>query len=173
MGLENDVEFITASLSKAFAQRAGLITCSKDFSSYFKYTSHPNIFSSGFLHHEVVALDASLEVIQQVGDRRDRLQYNAEYLRNGLTEAGFDLSISKSHILPLAAGREFRLLEIRDYLEKHDVYGAVFFSPATPRNKTIMRFTINTGLSQDEMDRVVKVCEKLQVDVLQASMLSA
>jgi CAI-1 autoinducer synthase len=169
MGLENEVDFITASLSKAFAQRAGLITCSSDFSNYFKYTSHPNIFSTGFLHHEVVALEATLDLIQQVSERRDRLHDNASYLRDRLTETGFDLSISQSHILSLPAGPEPRLLLIRDYLENHGVFGAVFFAPATPKNKTLMRFTMNAKLSRDELDRVAEVCSKLQDDVLQTS----
>ncbi|MCW8965266.1 MAG: quorum-sensing autoinducer CAI-1 synthase [Candidatus Pacearchaeota archaeon] len=173
MGLENDVDFITASLSKAFAQRAGIITCSRGFSNYFKYTSHPNIFSSGFLHHEVVALDATLDLIKQVDELRDRLHYNATYLRDRLTEAGFDLSISQSHILPLAAGRESRLLEIRDFLEKHDVFGAVFFAPATAKNKTLMRFTMNAKFTRDELDKVSRVCSKLQDEVLQPSKMTA
>lgn len=173
MGLENDVDFITASLSKAFAQRAGLITCSRDFSNYFKYTSHPNAFSTGLLHHEVVALDATLDLIQQVDDRRDRLHNNASYLRDRLTEAGFDLSISQSHILPLAAGRESSLLKVRDFLERHGVFGAVFFAPATPKNKTLMRFTMNAKLSEDELDKVASVCRKLQDEVLQPSKMSA
>ncbi len=173
MGLENDVDFITASLSKAFAQRAGMITCSSDFSNYFKYTAHPNIFSSSFLHHEVVALDASLDLIQQVGDHRERLRYNATYLRDRLTEAGFDLSISQSHILPLAAGPESNLLEIRDFLEKHGVFGAVFFAPATAKNKTLMRFSMNAKLNREELDKVAQVCSMLHDNVLEPSKLTA
>ncbi len=173
MGLENDVDFITASLSKGFAQRAGLITCSRDFSNYFKYTSYPNAFSSGLLRHELVALDATLDLIQQVDDRRNRLHNNATYLRDQMTEVGFDLSISQSHILPLAAGPESRLLDIRDFLEKHGVFGAAFIAPATPKNKTLMRFTMNAKLSEDELDKVARVCRKLQDEVLQPSKMSA
>jgi CAI-1 autoinducer synthase len=173
MGLEKEVDFITASLSKAFAQRAGLITCRRDFPSHFKYTSYPNAFSTGLMHHDVVALDATLDVIQQVKDRRDRLRQNADYLRARLTEASFDLSISQSHIMSLVAGCEPRLLEMRDFLEKHGVFGAVFIAPATPKNKSLMRFTMNVSISRGELDKVAEVCRKLQNDVLQTSKLSA
>ncbi len=44
LGLTEHVHFRTASLAKAFAGRAGFITCSERFSEYFRYESNPADF---------------------------------------------------------------------------------------------------------------------------------
>ena len=63
MGLEDRVHFRTASLAKAFAGRAGFITCSSKFKGYFLSASRPAIFSSCLLEHELAWFDAALDLI--------------------------------------------------------------------------------------------------------------
>lgn len=60
LGLTEQVDFITLSLAKSFAGRAGLITCSERFAGYFPYISFPAIFSSTLLNHEIAGLSATL-----------------------------------------------------------------------------------------------------------------
>ncbi len=81
LGLADRVHFRTASLAKAFAGRAGFVTCSRRFADYFKSESNPAIFSSTLLPHDIRGLDATLAVIRQEGWRRDRLRANAARLR--------------------------------------------------------------------------------------------
>jgi CAI-1 autoinducer synthase len=81
LGLAERVHFRTASLAKAFAGRAGFVTCSRRFAEYFKSESNPAIFSSTLLPHDIHGLAATLGVIRQEGWRRERLRENAAYLR--------------------------------------------------------------------------------------------
>jgi CAI-1 autoinducer synthase len=60
LGLSDRVHFRTASLAKAFAGRAGLITCSTKFKGYFLSASRPAIFSSCLLSHELAWFEAAL-----------------------------------------------------------------------------------------------------------------
>ncbi len=46
LGLQDKVHFVTASLAKAFAGRAGLIACSDRLRQFIKYNAFPAIFSS-------------------------------------------------------------------------------------------------------------------------------
>jgi CAI-1 autoinducer synthase len=165
LGLESRVAFRTASLAKAFAGRAGFVTCPVDFQEYFKCESNPAIFSSTLLPHEISGLDATLTVIERSGERRARLASSAAWLRQRLTELGYNLNGSRSQIIALEAGTEQRTIVLRDALQSHGIFGSVFCAPATPRNRSLIRLSIHAGLSDAELERVASVCRDIRSEV--------
>ncbi len=165
LGLEHRVHFRTASLAKAFAGRAGLIACSMRVAEYFKYTANPAIFSSGLLPHEIAGLEATRAAIAVADDRRERLHANARYLREGLSDLGYNLGECAAQIIALEAGTEQSTIVLRDALEARGLFGAVFCAPATPKNRSLIRFTVNSGLEQDTLDRIIEVCADIRDEV--------
>lgn len=165
LGLTSRVHFRTASLAKAFAGRAGIVTCSERIAEYLKYTANPAIFSSGLLPHELAGLDATLQVITRSDDRRRRLHQNADYLRSGLSELGYNLELSEAQILGLEAGPELATMALRDALEARGVFGSVFCAPATPKNRSLIRLTVHSELTPLELDRVIDVCAEIRDEV--------
>ena len=169
LGLAERVHFRTASLAKAFAGRAGFITCSKRFNEYFKFEANPAIFSSTLLPHEVMGLDATLSVIKQESWRRDKLHANAAYLRMHLDALGYNLNQSETQIVSLESGTEQQTIVLRDALESRGIFGSVFCAPATPKNRALMRFSVNASLTQIDLDRIVSACRDMRDEVDLAS----
>ncbi|MBL29032.1 MAG: hypothetical protein CMM50_15950 [Rhodospirillaceae bacterium] len=167
LGLQDRVHFRTASLAKAFAGRGGLVAGSARNIEYFRYKALPAIFSSVLLPHEIAGFEATLTVIRQEAWRRTKLHRNAEYLREGLTMLGYHLGDATSQIIPLEAGPEARTVVLRDALEARGVFGAVFCAPATPKNRSMVRLTVNCALSRDDLDHVLSVCEDIR-DLVEA-----
>lgn len=165
LGLADRIHFRTASLAKAFAGRAGLITCSRRFSEYFKSESNPAIFSSTLLPHDVKGLDATLSVIKQEGWRRERLRANAVYLRTHLDALGYNLGDSQSQIISLESGTEQQTIVLRDALESRGIFGSIFCAPATPKSRSLMRFSVNAGLTDADRERIVEVCRDIRSEV--------
>lgn len=165
LGIESRVAFRTASLAKAFAGRAGFITCPVDFQEYFKCESNPAIFSSTLLPHEISGLDATLSVIERSDERRARLVSSAAWLRQRLTELGYNLNGSESQIIGLEAGTEQRTIVLRDALQARGIFGSVFCAPATPRNRSLIRLSIHAGLSDAEVERIASVCRDIRDEV--------
>ncbi|HET8700300.1 MAG TPA: alpha-hydroxyketone-type quorum-sensing autoinducer synthase, partial [Nitrococcus sp.] len=163
-GLTEQVHFRTASLAKAFAGRAGLITCSGRFAEYFKYTARPAIFSSTLLPHEVAGLQAALQVIRREDWRRQRLHGNAQYLRDELNRLGYNLE-SRSQIIGLESGPEQRTIVLRDALESRGIFGSVFCAPATPANRSLMRLSVHATLSGSQLQRIVDACAAIREEV--------
>lgn len=161
-GLSDRVHFRTASLAKAFAGRAGFITCSERFIDYFKFESNPAIFSSTLLPHEIAALDATLDIIEREGWRREKLHANAAYLRHHLAALGYNLNDSASQIVSLESGTEQQTIALKELLEAGGVFGSIFCAPATPKNRAIVRFSVNCSLTQSDLDRIVKVCSEIR-----------
>ncbi|WP_076790653.1 alpha-hydroxyketone-type quorum-sensing autoinducer synthase [Chlorobium sp. KB01] len=164
LGLTDRVHFITGSLAKAFAGRAGIILCSKRFAEYYPYAAFPAIFSSALLPHEIAGLSATLEVLIKSDDRRKILHDNALFFRNGLESLGYFLA-SQSQIISLEPESEPQMEILRDALEDRNVFGSVFCAPATPKNRTLMRFSLNSDMEINELQQVLDVCASIRDEV--------
>jgi CAI-1 autoinducer synthase len=165
LGLTDRVHFITASLAKAFAGRAGFFTMPAELRPYLMCHSYPSIFSSCLLPHEVAGLAATLEVIKRAGEARRRLHANTRRVRAAFHESGYPIHQGSEQIISLEAGAESDTLALRDALETRGVFGAVFCAPATSRNRAMVRLTLNAALTDAEMERVAAVAREIAAQV--------
>jgi CAI-1 autoinducer synthase len=160
-GLQNKVMFRTASLAKAFAGRAGLITAPAGFSDFFKFTSKPAIFSTALLPQEIAGLNSTLSLIIKADKKREQLRRNTSYIRRHLDSMGFNVDDSKSQIISLESGTEWNTILLRDELEKQGIFGSIFCAPATAKKRALMRFSINASLTPQELRQIVVACETI------------
>jgi CAI-1 autoinducer synthase len=80
-------------------------------------------------------------------------------LNRGLRSIGFDID-SESQIFGIDTGDVHNTLKIRNFFEGNGVFGSVFCPPATPHGKHLIRFSINSGHSKAELNRVLEVCQR-------------
>lgn len=165
LGLAQSVHFITASLAKAFAGRAGYFTVPAAMRNYVLSFSYPNMFSSCLLPHEIAGLSATLDVIKGSNHSRSRLHKLSLQLRSSLSELGYPVHQGTEQIIALESGSEPATMVLRDLLEERDVYGAVFCAPATSRNRTMVRLTVSSALTDAELDHVVQVAADIAPQV--------
>jgi hypothetical protein len=161
LGLTSKVHYLTFSLSKAFATRAGMVAGPKRVMSYFPYEARPAIFSSAVLQHEVAGLSATLKVIQEEEWRRAQLWANTRALRKGLRELGYSVDPIGSQIVALHAGNDAQTRALRDALEERGVFGAVFCSPATPKNHGIVRLSVNARLRDHDIQAILAAAKDI------------
>jgi CAI-1 autoinducer synthase len=165
LGLTDRVHFITASLAKAFAGRAGFFTMPAELRAYLMCHSYPSIFSSCLLPHEVAGLAATLDVIKAADEARRKLHANTRRMRAAFQEAGYPIHQGTEQIISLEAGTEADTLALRDALESRGVFGAVFCAPATSRNRAMVRLTLNAALTDAEMDHVAQAIRSIAAEV--------
>lgn len=164
-GLTERVHFRTASLAKAFAGRAGFITCSSHFKGYFLSASRPAIFSSCLLNHELAWFDAAVDFISRADERRAALHRNTQEVRVRLSELGYCIDDGTEQIIALEAGPEPKTLVLRKALEARGIYGAVFCAPATAKNRSLVRLTLNSGMTREEIEKLVAACADMRSEV--------
>lgn len=161
LGLSHRVHFITASLAKTFAARAGYMAFPASLRQYILSASYPTIFSSCLLPHEIAVLSATLEVIRHSDKARAALARNTRLLRSILESLGYPVHQGSEQIIALEAGTEPATMILRDCLEERGVFGAVFCAPATSRNRAMVRLTVNAGLTQAEIEHVERVVTEI------------
>ena len=159
LGLTDRVHFITASLAKAFAGRAGFFTLPSAMRYYITSSSFPNIFSSCLLPHEIAGLAATLEVVRASGEARSRLHATTARLRACFSDLGYPIHQGSEQIIALEAGPEPDTMVLRDRLEHQGVFGAVFCAPATSRNRSLVRLTLSASLTDAEISHVERAAK--------------
>ncbi|USD68194.1 alpha-hydroxyketone-type quorum-sensing autoinducer synthase [Vibrio sp. SCSIO 43136] len=159
LGLTSKVDFVTVSLAKAFAYRAGAILCHEKMQRWLPFTSLPAIFSSALLPHELETLKATLSLIKSSDERRNKLFKQATHLKQGLEALGYRVQ-SQSQIIAIETGTEEKTEQVRDYFEKHGLFGSVFCHPATPKNRAIIRLSLNSGVSDRDIDNILTICSQ-------------
>ncbi|CAM2821321.1 alpha-hydroxyketone-type quorum-sensing autoinducer synthase [Legionella worsleiensis] len=153
--LWDEVDVITASLAKAFSGRGGIIAGKKRLIEFIRYSSLPAIFSSALVPHDLAGFSSSLDIIAKEEWRREKLHANANFLREALSIQGFDIGSSKSQIIPLMTGNESNTIWLRNELEQENIFGAVFCAPATPKNKALIRLSVCSHHSKNDLQRVL------------------
>jgi len=157
--LSHQVDFMTASLAKTFAYRAGAIWCNNKVNECIPFVGFPAVFSSAMLPYEIDRIDATLDVIQQCDTQREHLFDLSRYLKQQLVNVGITIR-SDSQIITLETGDENNTELVRNYLENHGIFGAVFCQPATTPNKNIIRFSLNSSMTKRDADKIVDVCAR-------------
>lgn len=165
LGLTDRVHFITASLAKAYCSRAGFIACTRRFKEYFGLESLPAIFSSSLLPHDIAGISAAHQIIQAEGWRRTRLHSITRHLRGELLQLGFPIDEGTEQIIAFEVGTEISTGRVRDTLEENGIIGSVFCTPATALNRSLLRLTLNAGMSDTEVERLVSVCALVRNDL--------
>lgn len=161
LGLADRVHFISASLAKAVAGRAGFFTMPADMRYYMLSTSFPNIFSSCLLPHEIASLQATVEVLQRADVQRQRLFDVTRRVRGTLLAMGYPIAQGTEQIIALEAGSEQDTMRLRDLLEERGVFGAIFCAPATGRNRALVRLTLNAALTEAEISHLLAVARDI------------
>jgi CAI-1 autoinducer synthase len=82
-------------------------------------------------------------------------------LREGLRSLGYAVDLPFSQVIALRSGTEYQTVSLRDALEQHGIFGAVFCAPATPKNHALVRLSVNAGLTPGDIDRVIAACKQI------------
>jgi len=165
LGLEEDVLFRTASLSKAFGARGGVIACPREFVDYFRTESTVAIFSSAVHAYEARGFSETLRQIERADAEREQVRENASRLRAGLAGLGYPVQQGSEQIISLESGTEHRTLVLRDLFAERGILGAPFVPPATPTNRSLLRLTVTCALSDAELEHVVRTCADLREEI--------
>ena len=96
------------------------------------------------------------------------LAWSQGLYRSVVRYMGLDLFVSGMKTAAGAAlvgGAEENSIQLRNALESRGVFGSPFCDPATPKNRSLIRFTVNAGHRLEQLEQVVAVCEEIRGEV--------
>lgn len=160
-GLEEEVDLIMGTYSKALASIGGFVAAPEEVIHYIKHLARPLIFSASPPPASVAAVSAAIDIIEEEPERRERLWYNTNKMLNGFKALGFNTGITKSPIIPLIVGDDQKAFTMARMLHDKGVFANVAVSPAVPSGKALIRTSYMATHTEEQLDKVLKVFKEV------------
>ncbi|HDS09925.1 MAG TPA: aminotransferase class I/II-fold pyridoxal phosphate-dependent enzyme [Firmicutes bacterium] len=165
-GLENEVDLIMNTFSKSFATIGGYVAGPEETIHYLKHHSRSLIFSASLPPPTLGTVYAALDIIQNEPERREKLWYNTNKMKQGFEKLGFNTGNSVTPIIPIRVGELVRTLEMRKrLLESEGVFVNPVVPPAVPQGDSLIRTSFMATHTEEQLDKVLNAFEKVGKDL--------
>jgi glycine C-acetyltransferase len=147
------VDLITGTLGKALGGASGGYTSGrKEIIDLLRQRSRPYLFSNSLAPAIVAASLKVLELLAESTARRDKLEANTKFFREGLTRLGFNILPGMHPIVPIMLGDAALATEVADAMLKKGVYVIGFSYPVVPKGKARIRTQISAAHSREDLE---------------------
>lgn len=157
----DDIDLIMCTFSKTLASLGGFVAGEERVINYLKHHSPALIFSASPTPPSVAAALAALDIVRQEPERVQRLVDNAEFVRSGLKDAGFQVIDGRTAIVPVLIGGNKEAFGLWKGLFDEGIFVNVFIPPATPPNKSMMRNSFMATHEKEHLEKVVDCYAKI------------
>ena len=160
--LTDQVDAIVGTFSKTLASIGGFVAGETDVIEYIKHFGSSMIFSASLPPACTAAALKALEILKREPERVERLNENSSYMRQSLTQLGFDIGESTTAIVPIVVGEEIKCLQIWKDLLEEGVYVNAALYPAVSRNRAVLRTSYTAEHTREHLNQALSIFEKLK-----------
>ena len=167
-GVFGKIDIITTTLGKALGGASGgCVSGRKELVEMCRQRARPYLFSNTMPPVVVEGALAVLNLISRTTERRDKLERNTKFWREGLTEAGFVLKEGETPIVPVMLFNAKLSQDVANDLYDEGIYAIGFFFPVVPKGQARIRTQISAGHEmhhlEKALDAFIKVGKKYNI----------
>jgi glycine C-acetyltransferase len=156
------VDIITGTLGKALGgAMGGFTTGRKEIIEMLRQKSRPYLFSNSLAPAIVGASIEVFNLLSETTELRDQLEWNVNYFKKGVAEAGFDFKDGESAIVPIMLYDAALSQEFADRLLKQGIYVIGFFYPVVPKGQARIRVQLSAAHTQAHLDKAIAAFTKV------------
>jgi glycine C-acetyltransferase len=168
-GVMGRVDIITGTLGKALGgAMGGYTTAKKEIIEILRQRSRPYLFSNSLAPAIVGASLKVFELLEKDTTLRDQLEWNTNYFKTGLREAGIDFIDGDSAIVPVMLYDAKLAQVMAEKLLEKGIYVIGFFFPVVPKGKARIRVQLSAAHTKDHLDKAIKafveVAQELKIN---------
>lgn len=150
------VDIITGTLGKALGGASGGYTSGKkEVIDWLRQRSRPYLFSNSLAPAIVSASIKVLELLEQGGSLRQRLQENSRYFRERMSAAGLTLAGADHAIIPVMLGDAKLAAEMASRMLQEGIYVVGFSYPVVPKGQARIRTQMSAAHTREQLDRAI------------------
>lgn len=161
-GVMGRIDIITGTLGKALGGASGGFTSGrKEIIEMLRQRSRPYLFSNTVAPSIVGASIAVLDMLTSATTLRDQLEYNTNYFRTKMTEAGFDIKPGDHPIVPIMLYDAVVAQNFAAKLLDEGVYVIGFFYPVVAKGLARIRVQLSAAHQQEHLDKAIAAFTKV------------
>ncbi|MGD0618749.1 MAG: aminotransferase class I/II-fold pyridoxal phosphate-dependent enzyme [Bryobacteraceae bacterium] len=147
----SDVDIWTGSLAKAIPSNGGFACLSQELAIYLQHAAAPFIFSAALCPAAVAAVRETLAILRNEPERVARLRENADFLREGLRDLGYDTGLSQTPIIPIIFHDEAVTTLFSGRLREMDIHATPVIFPAVPQGAARLRLCVTAAHTRQDL----------------------
>ncbi|PHM37222.1 aminotransferase class I/II-fold pyridoxal phosphate-dependent enzyme [Xenorhabdus innexi] len=151
-GITDQIDIITGSLSKGLPGIGGFIGTSKRTGNIIRLAATPYIYSASLPPAVLASIISAIDILEASPQLTLELQTKAEYFRQKLRDAGFNILNSETAIVPLITGDEQCCYTMARMLHEKGIYVNPVTYPAVSKTRSRIRINLSANLSDEELD---------------------
>jgi glycine C-acetyltransferase len=171
-GVMGKIDIITTTLGKALGGASGgCVSGRREIVELCRQKGRPYLFSNTIAPVIVYAANRVMDLISQSTERRDKLEANTRFWRQGLTEAGFILQPGETPIVPVMLFNAKLSQDFAQDLYREGIYAVGFFFPVVPKGKARIRTQLSAAHEQRHLEKALEAFIKVgkKYDILHKS----
>lgn len=155
-GVEGRVDIITTTFGKALGGANGGCTSGrKEIIDLLRQRSRPYLFSNTVSPSVVGGTLKVIELLENDPSIIQKTWDNANYFRNKMIEAGFDIVKGDTAIVPVMLYDAPKAVEMANRLLAKGIYVIGFVYPVVPKGKARIRVQLSAAHSQEMLDKAI------------------
>ncbi|PTM04387.1 MAG: glycine C-acetyltransferase [Bacteroidetes bacterium] len=158
----NRIDIITGTLGKALGgAMGGYTTGKKEIIEMLRQRSRPYLFSNSLAPAIVGASIKVFDLLANDTSLRDKLEWNTNYFKKGMKNAGFDIVDGDSAIVPVMLYDAKLSQTMANMLLEEEIYVIGFFFPVVPKEKARIRVQLSAAHEKSHLDKAINAFVKV------------
>ncbi len=155
-GVIGRIDIITGTLGKALGgAMGGYTTGKKEIIEILRQRSRPYLFSNSLAPAIVGASIKVFEMLANNTSLRDKLEWNVNYFKKGMRQAGFDIIDGDSAIVPVMLYDAKLSQTMANMLLDEGIYVIGFFFPVVPKGKARIRVQLSAAHEKEHLEKAI------------------
>jgi len=160
------VDIITGTLGKALGgAMGGYTTAKKEIIEILRQRSRPYLFSNSLSPAIVGASLKVFELLEKDTSLRDQLEWNTNYFKEGMKNAGLEIIDGDSAIVPVMLYDAKLAQTMADELLKKGIYVIGFFFPVVPKDKARIRVQLSAAHTKEHLDKAIQAFSEVGMNL--------
>lgn len=155
-GLNDKIDILCGSLSKALASTGGFIAGSRDLIEYMRTHGKHTLFSAAISPAQAAAASSAIDVLQSEPEHLERLWTNTRRYKQILTDLGLDTWGSETPAVPIVLGSKERAYAFWQALREKGIFSVMSLVPAVPPGKDLIRTAISARHTDKQLEQIAE-----------------
>jgi glycine C-acetyltransferase len=155
-GVVGKIDIITTTLGKALGGASGgCVSGRREMVELCRQKARPYLFSNTIPPVVVSGAIAVLDIISKTTERRDKLERNTSFWRQGLTAAGLIIKEGETPIVPVMLFNAKLSQDFARDLYQEGIYAVGFFFPVVAKGQARIRTQLSAAHDQSHLDKAL------------------
>lgn len=160
-GLTDETDLVMGTFSKTFSSLGGFVGGPERVINFLKHHSPGLIFSASPTPPSCAAALTALEILMEQPELVDKLIGNANYMRKGFMELGFNVIEHPTAIIPVIVGEPEAAFVCWKKLFEDGVFVNAFIPPGVPPHMSMMRTSYMATHETAHLNRILDSFSKV------------